>query len=391
MPLIGGRAARQHDAAFEEAHPVSHLSDEAHLVGGHDQRHALLLQVAYQAEYFADEPGFERTRHLVKLCAFAASPMRDSSPKRTTTTVGRMPSTSVPASLPGFTHVYSGKVRDLYEQDSAPDRVLVVASDRISAYDHVLPTPIPGKGVVLTQLSLWWFDQLADLVDNHVLSATDVPDAVRGRAMLCRRLDMAPVECVARGYLAGSGWADYRATGAVCGVSLPSGLQDGSRLPEPIFTPATKADLGDHDENITFEHAGRVVGLDRAARLRDLTLAIYDRAESIARERGVIVADTKLEFGSPPGATVSHVVLADEVLTPDSSRFWPAESWEPGGAQPSFDKQYVRDWLTSPTSGWSMSSGDAPPSLPDDVIQRTQERYREAYRRLTGADVDLLS
>ena len=289
--------------------------------------------------------------------------------------------------LPGFRHVYSGKVRDLYAADGRDDQVLVVASDRISAYDHVLPTPIPGKGVVLTQMSLWWLDRLADLVDNHVISATDVPDQVRGRAMLCRRLDMAPVECVARGYLAGSGWTDYCATGAVCGVGLPAGLMDGSRLHEAIFTPATKAEVGEHDENITLEHVAGMLGEQRAAALRDLTLAVYQRAEAIARDRGVLLADTKLEFGTPPGEPDAAFVLADEVLTPDSSRFWPAEEWAPGRAQPSFDKQFVRDWLTSPASGWDKTSDEPPPALPDDVVERTQQRYLEAYRRLTGSDV----
>ncbi|MGA7688350.1 MAG: phosphoribosylaminoimidazolesuccinocarboxamide synthase [Jiangellales bacterium] len=302
-------------------------------------------------------------------------------------------SARAPAGLPGFRHVYSGKVRDLYVPRGRDDQVLVVASDRISAYDHVLPTPIPGKGVVLTQMSLWWFDQLTDLVDNHVVSATDVPEQVRGRAMLCRRLEMAPVECVARGYLAGSGWADYRATGAVCGVELADGLRDGSRLPEPIFTPATKAEVGEHDENITFTHVARIVGAQRAAALRDVTLAVYRRAERIARDRGVILADTKLEFGLAPNVAAAtphpseRYVLADEVLTPDSSRFWPAEEWAPGGAQPSFDKQFVRDWLTSPASGWTKGSDEQPPALPDDVVERTQHRYTEAYRRLTGGDL----
>jgi phosphoribosylaminoimidazole-succinocarboxamide synthase len=293
-------------------------------------------------------------------------------------------SATSPTDLPGYRHVYSGKVRDLYAVEGRDDQVLVVASDRISAYDHVLPTPIPGKGVVLTQMSLWWFDQLADLVDNHVVSAVDVPQQVRGRAMLCRRLDMAPVECVARGYLAGSGWTDYRATGAVCGVVLPDGLVEGSRLPEPVFTPATKAELGEHDENITLEQAAGILGATRADDLRDLTLAVYRRAEAIARDRGVILADTKLEFGTPLGAPDAAFVLADEVLTPDSSRFWPAEEWTPGRAQPSFDKQFVRDWLTSPASGWSKAADRPPPALPDDVVERTHQRYAEAYRRLTG-------
>jgi phosphoribosylaminoimidazole-succinocarboxamide synthase len=284
--------------------------------------------------------------------------------------------------LPGYRHLYSGKVRDLYEPVDDPSRVLVVASDRISAYDWVLPTPIPGKGEVLTRLSLWWFDRLADLVPNHLVSAADVPEQVRGRAMLCRRLTMLPVECVARGYLTGSGLADYRDTGAVCGIDLPPGLVDGSRLPEPLFTPASKADLGEHDENITFDDVARLVGPADADELRRLTLAVYARAEAVARDRGVVLADTKLEFGRLAGD--EHLVLGDEVLTPDSSRFWPAEDWQPGRAQPSFDKQFVRDWLTSPASGWDRHSGSPPPPLPSNVVERTQQRYLEAYRRLTG-------
>lgn len=294
-------------------------------------------------------------------------------------------STPDPVALPGYRHVYSGKVRDLYASVDAADLLLVVASDRISAYDAVLPTEIPGKGVVLTQMSLWWFEQLADLVRSHLVSADDVPDEVRGRAMLCRRLEMVPVECVARGYLTGSGWADYQATGEVCGVRLPDGLSDGSRLPEPIFTPASKAALGGHDENITLEQVASLVGWEQADHLRALTLAIYRRAESLAVERGVIVADTKLEFGHDPDG--SGLLLADEVLTPDSSRFWPAEDWHPGRPQPSFDKQFVRDWLTSPDSGWDRRGGTPPPPLPPAVVERTQQRYLEAYRRLTGSEV----
>jgi phosphoribosylaminoimidazole-succinocarboxamide synthase len=302
--------------------------------------------------------------------------------------------------LPGWTHTYSGKVRDLYTpvpgaahgfDDAA---VLVVASDRISAYDHVLRSVIPGKGVVLTQLSLWWFDQLADLVPHHVLTAEPgprgVPESVAGRAMVCRRLDMFPVECVARGYLTGSGLVEYRAGGQVCGVPLPPGLQDGSRLPEAIFTPATKAELGEHDENVSLDVVAQRIGAQDAARLRDLTLAVYSRAEQIARDRGVILADTKLEFGrARSGPHAGQVVLGDEVLTPDSSRFWPADAWEPGHAQPSFDKQYVRDWLTSSASGWDRASDAPPPPLPDEVVARTRERYLDAYRRLTGADLAL--
>ncbi|MCC2315821.1 phosphoribosylaminoimidazolesuccinocarboxamide synthase [Cellulomonas xiejunii] len=302
----------------------------------------------------------------------------------------------VPAQLPGWRHVYSGKVRDLYEPDGSPagaalrdlhgDVVLVVASDRVSAYDHVLSPGIPGKGVVLTQLSLWWFEHLTDLVPNHVVS-TDVPDAVAGRAMVCRRLDMFPVECVARGYLTGSGLAEYQEGGEVTGIPLPAGLVDGSRLPEPIFTPAAKAELGEHDENVRFSVVVDTVGPAAAETLRDLTLAVYARAEGVARERGVILADTKLEFGTDP--VTGAITLGDEVLTPDSSRFWPADAWEPGRPQPSFDKQYVRDWLTSPASGWDQTSDATPPALPADVVARTRDRYLDAYQRLTGRALDV--
>nr|WP_157453949.1 phosphoribosylaminoimidazolesuccinocarboxamide synthase [Cellulomonas sp. Root485] len=292
------------------------------------------------------------------------------------------------AQIPGWTHTYSGKVRDLYVPTDASqgDVVLVVASDRVSAFDHVLAPGIPGKGVVLTQLSLWWFEQLADLVPNHVVS-TDVPAEVAGRAMVCRRLDMFPVECVARGYLTGSGLAEYRVSGSVTGIALPAGLVDGSRLPEPIFTPATKAELGEHDENVPFETVVGTVGAETAASLRDLTLAVYARAEAIARERGVILADTKLEFGTDP--TTGAITLGDEVLTPDSSRFWPADLWQPGRAQASFDKQFVRDWLTSPASGWDRASDSPPPRVPADVVERTRDRYLEAYERLTGTSLSV--
>lgn len=286
--------------------------------------------------------------------------------------------------LDGWTHTYSGKVRDLYVPAGGDDgTVLVVASDRISAYDHVLASTIPDKGKVLTALSLWWFEQLRDVVPNHVLS-TDVPAAVAGRAMVCRNLAMFPVECVARGYLTGSGLVEYRESSTVCGLELPAGLLDGSRLEEPIFTPATKAELGEHDENVTFEHVAATIGADAAAELRDLTLAVYRRAEGIARERGIVLADTKLEFGTADGVTI----LGDEVLTPDSSRFWPAETWEPGRAQPSFDKQFVRDWLTSPASGWDRGGVDAPPELPAEVVAKTRDRYVDAYERLTGERFD---
>ena len=233
---------------------------------------------------------------------------------------------------------------------------------------------------MLTALSVWWFERLADLVPNHLLSA-DVPPEVAGRALLCERLDMLPVECVARGYLTGSGLVDYRAGGAVSGIALPAGLVDGSRLPEPIFTPATKAEAGAHDENVDLAHVERVTGTATAAELRRLTLALYARGEQVTRERGIVLADTKVEFGRRSDGTL---VLADEVLTPDSSRFWPLDAWRPGHAQPSFDKQYVRNWLTSPESGWDRSSGEDPPPLPEDVVARTRDRYVEAYERITG-------
>jgi phosphoribosylaminoimidazole-succinocarboxamide synthase len=294
--------------------------------------------------------------------------------------------------LAGATHIHSGKVRDLYLYG---DQLLMVASDRISAYDFVLEPGIPDKGEVLTRMSLWWFEQLADLVPNHVISPPlagarvpaggapiDVPAEVAGRALICERLDMFPVECVARGYLAGSGLADYEETGAVCGIALPDGLVDGSRLPEPIFTPATKADLGEHDENVDFDHVVAAVGRETAEALRDLTLAVYGRAEEIARARGIILADTKFEFGARPGT--GEIVLADEVLTPDSSRFWPVDQYEPGHAQPSFDKQFVRNWLVSPESGWDRKSDAPPPALPPHIVEQTRARYIEAYELLTG-------
>ncbi len=305
----------------------------------------------------------------------------------------------MPDALPGWTHVYSGKVRDLYlpgpgspAQAEHGDVVLVVASDRISAYDFVLPSVIPDKGRVLTQLTLWWFEQLGEVVGNHLVTAepgpAGVPDAVAGRAMVCRRLEMFPVECVVRGYLTGSGLAEYREVGSVCGIALPDGLTDGSRLPEPIFTPTTKAPVGEHDEAVSFEGVVETVGADDAAVLRDLTLAAYARAEELTRERGIILADTKLEFGrAVDGPLAGQVLLGDEIFTPDSSRFWPAETWAPGGAQPSFDKQYVRDWLTSPASGWDRKGKLPPPELPADVVERTRERYLQAYRQLTGRDL----
>ena len=287
-------------------------------------------------------------------------------------------------SLPGYRHIYSGKVRDLYAPLDDESLLLLVATDRISVYDQVLATPIPDKGRLLTLLSLWWFDQLADLVPNHLVVG-EVPAFVEGRALLAHRLEMFPVECVARGYLTGSGLTEYQAGGAVCGVPLPPGLVDGSRLPAPIFTPATKAALGEHDENITFERVVELVWPVDAEQLRSLTLAVYARAEQVARSRGIVLADTKLEFGRN---ALGQIVLGDEVLTPDSSRFWPASSWAPGGPQASYDKQYVRDWLTSPASGWDRYGDAPPPALPDEVVAATRARYVEAFERLTGRTFD---
>ncbi len=305
-----------------------------------------------------------------------------------------MTDVSSPA-LPGFQHVYSGKVRDLYAPlDDAgqvvPDRLMLVASDRISAYDYILDTPIPDKGEVLTRLSLWWFDQLADLVPNHVLS-TDVPKAVAGRAVIVRKLEMLQLEAIARAYLTGGGLEEYRASGTVSGVTLPPGLEDGSRLAEPIFTPSTKAPFGQHDLPMTPPEVTEALGAELAAEVSEVTRAILARGNEIAAERGILIADTKVEFGRAPsggsGAGDSGsggLILADEVLTPDSSRFWPADQWEPGHSQPSYDKQFVRDWLTSPESGWSRSSGEAPPALPEHVVAQTRAKYVEAYERLTG-------
>ncbi|MBR25110.1 MAG: phosphoribosylaminoimidazolesuccinocarboxamide synthase [Rubrivirga sp.] len=281
-----------------------------------------------------------------------------------------------------YEHVYSGKVRDLFS--TPDDRLLFIASDRISAYDWVLPTLIPDKGKILTQLSLWWFEQLADIVPNHV-SRASAPALVRERAMVCERLDMFPVECVVRGYLAGSGLADYRATQKICGQGLPPGLKDGSRLPKPLFTPATKAEIGEHDVNITFDEVVVAIGQEEAQQLRRISLAVYERADEIAREQGLILADTKFEIGlGRSGKYAGDYVLADEVLTPDSSRYWPADQWEPGHAQPSFDKQFVRDWLSSPESGWDKDSQTPPPELPSHIVEQTRAKYVEAYERLTG-------
>jgi phosphoribosylaminoimidazole-succinocarboxamide synthase len=284
--------------------------------------------------------------------------------------------------------VARGKVRELYAVDD--DHLLLVASDRLSAYDVVLPTAVPDKGAVLTGLSLWWFEQLADVVPHHLLSARvmDFPEVLqphaeqlRGRSMLVRRLDMVPVECVARGYLTGSGLADYRATGSVCGVPLREGLDDGSRLPAPVFTPATKAEVGEHDENVSFDAVAAAVGVSLAEELRRVTLAVYARGAALAEERGILLADTKLELGHDAAGVLT---LGDEVLTPDSSRFWPASSWAPGRPQPSFDKQYVRDWLTQ--TGWDRTAPG--PELPNEVVERTRAKYVEAYERLTGSSFD---
>jgi phosphoribosylaminoimidazole-succinocarboxamide synthase len=274
--------------------------------------------------------------------------------------------------IPGWNHVRTGKVRDLYRNES--NQLLIVASDRVSAFDWVLPSLIPGKGAVLTQLSLFWFEKLADLVPNHIIS-TDVPTMVAGRAVIAEPLEMFPIECVARGYLTGSGWSEYKTSQTVCGISLPSGLQDGSQLPSNIFTPATKAEVGDHDINITFEESAEIVR--EAGILRDLTLALYGAAADYSRECGIILADTKFEFGLN---IKGEIILGDEALTPDSSRFWDASTWQPGGAQPSFDKQYLRDYLIS--SGWNRES--PPPELPAEIVEKTAQRYRDAYLRLTG-------
>jgi len=283
----------------------------------------------------------------------------------------------------GLIPVHSGKVRDLYR--TADGALLMVASDRISAYDVVLDTPIPDKGRVLTALSVWWFEQLADVVPHHLIGAAgpEIPARWLGRAMLCRPLDMIPVECVARGYLAGSGWADYQSSGHISGVALPLGLREGSRLSTPIFTPSTKAPWGQHDEPMTFDDVAGLLGERRARKLREITLAVYARGAELAERAGVLLADTKIELGVD---TAGGVVLADEVLTPDSSRFWPADQWRPGRSQPSYDKQFVRDWLTSPSAGWDRRSGAAPPRLPDDVVTATRDRYVRVYELLTGRD-----
>jgi phosphoribosylaminoimidazole-succinocarboxamide synthase len=284
-----------------------------------------------------------------------------------------------------------GKVRDLY---AIGENLLLVATDRISAFDHVLATGIPGKGKILTQISLFWFDLLAEIVPNHLITANvrEFPaelqpyaDQLDGRSMLVKRANMFPVECVARGYLAGSGWKDYQATQSLCGIPLPAGLQDGSRLPEPIFTPATKSQDGAHDENISYAQVEQVIGSNDAAELKRLTLAIYAKASAHAESKGLILADTKFEFGRIGNGTGHSIILADEVLTPDSSRFWDAANWKPGGAQPSFDKQFVRDYLES--IRWNKQA--PAPALPDDVAARTQAKYLEAFRLLTGRSLSV--
>jgi phosphoribosylaminoimidazole-succinocarboxamide synthase len=272
--------------------------------------------------------------------------------------------------------LHSGKIRDLYADG---DDLILVASDKVSVYDVVLPTPIPGKGKILTQLSLWWFERLAEVVPNHVISATDVPAEWAGRAIRCRRLDMLPVECIARGYLAGLGLDSYRATGTVSGVPLPPGLTEGSKLPEPIFTPTTKASVG-HDEFLTFDDVARELGAQTAADLRRITLEVYRRGAGLAAQRGVIIADTKLEFGRAPGG---QLVLADELLTSDSSLFWAAEGWNPGRPQRYLDKQFVRDWSATLT-GWDRTPPGPP--VPGDIIDATRARYAEVYERITGAN-----
>ena len=279
--------------------------------------------------------------------------------------------------IEGWNHLRSGKVRDLYTNTNG--ELLIVASDRISAFDYILPTPIPGKGKLLTQLSLFWFEMFSDLVPNHLIS-TDVPREVKDRAVIVKPLEMFPIECVARGYLTGSGWVEYQKTQSVTGIELPAGLLDGSKLPENIFTPATKAEMGDHDENISFARAATIVGEDDAKKLRELTLLLYSTAHDYAATRGIILADTKFEFGRDHEG---KICLGDEALTPDSSRFWSADTWKPGGAQPSFDKQYVRDWLLA--SGWDRKS--PPPELPTEVVEKTRERYEAAFTLLTGRNI----
>jgi phosphoribosylaminoimidazole-succinocarboxamide synthase len=286
-----------------------------------------------------------------------------------------------PVQVPGLEHLHTGKVRELYRDEAG--RLVMVASDRTSAFDWVLPSDIPDKGRILTQLSLWWFERIADLVPNHVIS-TEVPAGApadwAGRTMICEPLEMFPVECVARGYLTGSGLKEYNVSRTCNGIALPEGLVDGSELPAPIYTPALKAEVGEHDENVPYEETARRIGAEWAATLRQTTLAVYSRARDVAREQGLILADTKFEFGRRG----EQLVIGDEVLTPDSSRYWPADLWEPGKAQPSFDKQFIRDWLASPESGWDPNGELPPPALPPEILERSRAKYVEAYERLTG-------
>lgn len=282
--------------------------------------------------------------------------------------------------LSTYNHLSAGKVREIYEIDD--ETLLMVVSDRISAYDYILDTEIPDKGRVLTAMSTYFFDNID--FPNHLAGPIDdprIPEEVLGRSLVCKKLDMLPFECVARGYLTGSGLAEYQENGTVCGIELPEGLREASKLPEPIFTPATKADLGDHDENVSFEAVVEKLGQARAEELHDATLKIYTRAAEMALEKGIILADTKFEFGLDEEG---NLVLADEVLTPDSSRYWPADDYVEGRVQPSFDKQFVRNWLTGPKSGWNKASQTPPPALPGSVVEATRERYIEAYERISG-------
>ncbi|MDO4258229.1 MAG: phosphoribosylaminoimidazolesuccinocarboxamide synthase [Actinomycetaceae bacterium] len=294
----------------------------------------------------------------------------------------------------GWKHIASGKVREIYApiDASSPalvDRYLIVTTDRISAYDHILPTPIPDKGKILNQLSIWWMRECKDIIPHHLLTDDSgdllpVPDEVAGRAVIVKALDMIPVECVVRGYLTGSGLAEYRRIGSVCEIGLPEGLTEASELENAIFTPAAKAEQGEHDENVSYRKVVAMVGEDIARQLRDISLALYERGRATALERDLIVADTKFELGID--RATGTLVLGDEVLTPDSSRIWPRDAWKPGTVTPSFDKQYLRDWLTSPASGWDRASDTPPPPLPEDIVAATRERYIEAFRRITGTE-----
>lgn len=283
----------------------------------------------------------------------------------------------------GYEHVFSGKIRDIYRNSQG--RFLLITSDRISAYDWVLPTEIPDKGRILNGISQWWFGQLEGVVHNHT-TTSKVPKSVEGRAVLCEPLEMFPVECIVRGYLAGSGYADYLRERKISGQGLPPGLKDGALLPKPLFTPATKAAIGEHDVSITYDELIVELGQEEAQELKRLSLSVYEYAAEKMLRKGLILADTKFEFGIALGGKYKdRIILGDEVLTPDSSRYWEKDQWNPGGAQPSFDKQFVRDWLTSPASGWSKDSGEAPPPLPPEIVEKTREKYVQAYERITGS------